>query len=70
PRHAGDRPTPPGAAMTVQAGAPVWPPARDDDASAPRRSELTAFHGRIMHALARLSGKTWRADAPRRRTRP
>ncbi|MEM8960169.1 MAG: lysophospholipid acyltransferase family protein [Acidobacteriota bacterium] len=66
PDHRGDGPIGDFERMTIHVGAPLTPPT-PADAERLKRSEIRAFHGKIMEALARLSGKQWHPEAKRRR---
>lgn len=62
PEHRSAEPIRDGERMSIHIGEPLWPP-RGGDAEA---ATVAAFHAEIMQAIARLSGKTWLPEAPRR----
>jgi 1-acyl-sn-glycerol-3-phosphate acyltransferase len=51
-----DRPTPENAAMAIEIGAPMTPPAAS---SPPTAGEVRRWHAAVMGEIARLSGKAW-----------
>lgn len=63
PRHRGDGPIGDGERFAVRFGAPLEPPAVEENEA---KTEARAFHARIMREIACLSGKSWSPDADRR----
>jgi len=55
-----------GEAMSIEIGEPLEPPRFEGEK--PVLSEVRAFHRDIMQAIARLSGKDWSPEAPRRKS--
>jgi hypothetical protein len=57
---------PDGGRMILEIGDPIEPPDPQGIAKPPR-AMLLRHHTRMMCEIARLSGKTWRSDANKRR---
>lgn len=67
PGHRGDGPIADGEAMAIEIGPPLRPPSEEPPAGREAAALAIQFHRTIFEQLAALCGKSYSADAPRRK---